>query len=183
LLKGRRHREPALIVTISEGGFGVETGFESTEGDALRVRLLPHRGGNAVEITALVWNERTRFHLDTGETKRTLGCIVSEPPPEFLELVEELRRREAPSRRRLRSVRTDSSLPRPKDPLPPPKPEPEETLPAFRVRAKQLGGPRSRSLRVQARSAADAELRSIEQLGEAWEILEVVPERRGTPKN
>jgi len=202
ILIGRRRRLAAEIVSLSEGGFGLQTDLDVAEGDALRIRVCPHRGRSAVDVTALVWNERKRFNARSGVMKRVLGCVVSEPPPAFHALVSELgnrqtpRRRlfrdEVPSRRHrsvdvLREAPPDLTLPRPKQPLPPPKPEPEETLPPFRVRAKQVGGPRSRSLRVRAQSAADAEARSVRELGPGWEILEVVPDTRpqkggrGTP--
>lgn len=195
ILIGRRRRLAAEIVSLSDGGFGLETELDVAEGDALRISVCPHRGRSAALVTALVWNERKRFNARTGQMKRVLGCVVSEPPPAFQALVSELSQRqtpraarrlfrdEVPSRRHrhvhvLHEAPPDLTLPRPKEPLPPPKPEPEETLPPFRVRAKQLGGPRSRSLRVQARSAADAEARSARELGAGWEILEVVPETR-----
>lgn len=154
-------------------------------------------------VTALVWNERKRFNARSGEMKRVLGCVVSEPPPAFHALVAEVSRRQPPQRKRrlfrdevpsrrhrrvelLYESPPDLTLPRPKEPLPPPKPEPEETLPTFRVRAKQLGGPRSRSLRVRAQSAADAEVRGARELGAGWEILEVTRDPRprgGRPAN
>ena len=61
-----------------------------------------------------------------------------------------------------------------------PDPEPEENLPTFRIRLKQIGGPRTRSRAVRARSVAEAEaivrseLDSVVQGGPAWELIEVV---------
>jgi hypothetical protein len=67
----------------------------------------------------------------------------------------------------------DSALPRPKFPLPPPKPSAEEALPAFRVRVKQTSGPRTRRLTIRAQSEQDAARRVELELGRGWEILEL----------
>ncbi len=64
----------------------------------------------------------------------------------------------------------------PKQPVvtePPPSPTPAESDTRYRVRAKQSGGPRSRSLIVRAISREHAEARALEELGADWEVLDV----------
>jgi hypothetical protein len=62
---------------------------------------------------------------------------------------------------------------------PPPKAEPEECLPYFRIRLKQIGGPRTRIMTLQARSATQAEQRAFEELAclthdaTSWGVLHV----------
>ncbi len=168
-----------------------------------------------MKITGLVWNRR-----DTRRERsslRLLGCVVSDPPPGFLQLFAEVNRREAPDIWQLpirqpastpqqtplsqppspKAPRTDaaelrhapeepalprspeeSELPRSREPLPPPKPEPVETLPRFRVRLRQVGGSRTRTFDVPAQSMARAaELAQAELAGSSvrWQILEVIP--------
>ena len=73
----------------------------------------------------------------------------------------------------------EADLPRSRDLQPPPKVEPEESLPYFRIRVKQIGGPRTRILTVQARSATQAEERAMTELagitGDAagWGVLHI----------
>ena len=82
-----------------------------------------------------------------------------EPDPTPVELVEE-----AP---------IDPALPRPRDPMPPPKPDAVETLPLFRVRIKQVDGPRTRWLEIRAQSVQDCELWIRRNLEGDWEIIEL----------
>jgi len=78
------------------------------------------------------------------------------------------------------STEETSDLPRLREPVPPPKPEPEETLPIFKVRMKQIGGPRTRIAALRAHSVAEAEELARTQLethdngSPVWELLEVV---------
>ena len=91
-----------------------------------------------------------------------------------------------PSRLRTSAARaatppeTETDLPRSRVPLPPPKPEPDESLSRFRVRLKQVGGPRTRIVSVRACSIKQAAERALSELaGSAakpagtWEVLEV----------
>jgi hypothetical protein len=45
---------------------------------------------------------------------------------------------------------------------------------AFRVRVTQIGGARSRTLRVRAPSAEAAAARALEETGEGWKVLECI---------
>ncbi len=56
---------------------------------------------------------------------------------------------------------------------PPPSPKPAESDTRYRVRAKQSGGPRSRSLIVRATSREHAEAQALEELGADWKVVDV----------
>jgi len=192
------------VVTLSEGGFAIETLREFETGETIRLCILPHRRERAVKVTGIVWNDRPARR--TG-SMRTFGCVVSDPSPRFLELLAEVAERDAPGApprprlkrrpassasrdRRPAAARTERTvervrrpdrepeLPRSREPLPPPKPEPEETLPRFRVRLKQIGGSRTRGVLCTAPSKARAAERAVAELskdGIRWQVLEVTP--------
>jgi hypothetical protein len=185
---GRPH--DGALVSLSEGGFGIETALCIEQGDAIRVRVGPRVRAGAVRVDGIVWYERPLQRAREGAALRLLGCVVSEATPVFLSLLAEVERRNAPAApRRLpsrpgavreRAEPGDPELPRSREPLPPPKPEPEERLPSFRVRLKQIGGPRTRMVCLRARSLAEAyELAQLEvaasHLG-AWEVMEAARE-------
>jgi hypothetical protein len=73
----------------------------------------------------------------------------------------------------------EADLPRSRELQPPPKREPEETLPYFRVRMKQIGGPRTRILTLRARSASHAEQLALDELARicsdaaGWGVLHI----------
>lgn len=176
----RRKRYPVTILTLSEKGLSLQTELDITQGDGLRICLLPHRKKRAVEIDAIAWTEREGLDRKTGRALRIFGFIVSDPPNAFLALVEEVRRRagpvlDQPPRRIARGLRpnAEDGLPRPKMPMALHKPEDEDNLPEFRVRLKQRNGPRSRSAHVRGRSEIDAAARALGDLFDEWEVLEV----------
>ncbi len=73
----------------------------------------------------------------------------------------------------------EADLPRSREIQPPPKREPEDTLPYFRVRMKQIGGPRTRIITIRARSATHAETLAHDELArvckdfEGWGVLHI----------
>jgi len=159
------------------------------KGDPIRLRMLHHRGAAAIGLTGIVWSDEPTRGALAEAGSRTVGCLVSDPPPAFLRLLLEIQQRGAPPvERRIPVVAARPSgpsgferdLPRIRELGPPPKPVPEEDLPTFRVRLKQIGGPRTRSLAVRARSVAEAEAIARSQLDSlvnsrpAWELIEVV---------
>ena len=181
----------ATVVSLSEGGLGLQAPLSVELGDSIRLRILPQRGERAVSVEGIVWNDRPAPRAGRGASLRLLCCFVSSPPPPFLELFSEIEKRKAVPARptplaRIRSAQPspepEADLPRSQAPLPPPKPEPEETLPRFRVRLKQVGGPRTRVITVRARSMADAAERARAELertiagsADAWALLGVAP--------
>jgi hypothetical protein len=189
IMGGRRPVE-ASVVSLSEGGIGMVAPLRLEQGDSIRLRILPPGRTQPMDIGVIVWNDQPARAAKPRADLRLLGCVVSDPSEDFLALVKRLDRRPAPGAARQRipvakpkppdtPVEETSDLPRLREPVPPPKPEPEETLPTFRVRMKQIGGPRSRTIRLRARSVADAESIARSQLetrsdgSPAWELLEV----------
>lgn len=185
VLEGRRRSTEAAILSLSEGGLSLEVARGVDQGDGLRLRIAPKAGAAGVRVDAIVWNHRVVSHTRKGLKRYVLGCVVSDPPPDFLRLLDRLEQRNAPpapralplAGRRAAAPEPEVDLPRSRAPMPPPKPEPEETLPRFRVRLKQVGGPRSRNVQVRARSLADAEARARAEIDASgdWQILDVVP--------
>ena len=127
-----------------------------------------------------------------------LGCVVSGPSDSFARLLDRLLPSEAQvsSRRRVGGISesipialskprnpedegTESDLPRSRELQPPAKLEAEENLPYFRIRLKQIGGPRTRIMTIQARSATQAERRALEEIesivsaSDSWGVLHV----------
>lgn len=183
--QGRRN-ERATIVALSEGGLGIEVASPVEVGEPIELRIRSRRNGPAVEVTALVWNQRVFRRGRNGPKLRAVGCVISSPPADFLALLDQLEPKDARSDRRSR-VRVkrspappppDETLPRSREPMPPPKPEPEETLPCFRVRLKQVGGSRTRIVKVRAPSVAEASQRARTGLTDSgtWQVLEVLPD-------
>ncbi len=177
------------VVQLSEGGLSVVGPLQLEQGDPIRIRLLHHRGKSAIDLSGIVWNDEPARGAGAEEGFRKLGCMVSDPPRAFLHLLRQVEQRGAlPLGRRIPVVRArpaapsgcEQDLPRVRELGPPPKPEPEENLPTFQVRLKQIGKPRTRCLSVRARSIAEAEtiarsqLDSLVQSSPAWELIEVV---------
>lgn len=168
-------------MSLSEGGFSVEAPLRVDQGDPLRVRILPHRKGRALEVEGIAWGDQpVRRARERAGGLRLLVCVLSDPPSEFLELLQGLLPRyTAPAERPVRALPRPHSepeepnLPRSFEPLPPPKPKPVEELPFFRIRLKQTGGPRTRIVSIRARSTADAEALALEQCSGPWKLLDV----------
>jgi hypothetical protein len=189
-------------VDLSKGGVGVITDVTLHEADPIRLRLHPDRRASGVVLAGIVWNERVVRSANSAERKLVLGIMLSDVPDEYTRMLTDLGFRDEPparasavsdgpgvvsteravrraDRRRPSAVEIvhepspDQSLPRIKFPLPPPKPVPEDRLPQFCARVKQVGGARTRRLKVRAHSTREAEERVLAEVGEGWEILEI----------
>jgi hypothetical protein len=197
----RRRSVRARVVSLSEGGLGIETGQRADVGESLRLRILPRQRDRTVSVEGIAWNDQPARSAVHGGGLRLVGVVLSDPPAAFLKLLDELERRSEPAAARRERARPrpaapasenetsrpraagaaaepETNLPRSRAPLPPPKPEPEESLPVFRVRLKQVGGPRTRVVAVRAHSVAEATERAREELeraaslgATAWEVL------------
>lgn len=185
------------VVALSEGGLAVLSGRALEQGDS--IELLIHSGGPMpIRVSAIVWNEQRTQVGKGGAHVHRLGCVISSPSDGFTGLLErtlpavsvEARNHRvrkvpastpvAPPRPRDGEVEWEQpDLPRSRELLPPPKVEPEESLPYFRVRLKQIGSPRTRIMTVRARSATQAEERAFEEFtqrsqdAEGWGVIHV----------
>ena len=154
----------ATVLSLSEGGLSLDAALEVEQGDSIRLRILPHRRARTVTVDAIVWNALSAVRSRSGAGLRSLGCVISDPPAAFLALIDEQERRDPPGvpkpARRATSAASSpertADLPRSRVPLPPPKPEADESFPRFRVRLKQVGGPRTRILSARACSMVQA---------------------------
>ncbi|MCR9092821.1 MAG: PilZ domain-containing protein [bacterium] len=197
LIDGKKtKRLPGRVVTLSEGGLAVLTGAHFDQGDAIRVLIDP-KGASPIRVSAIVWND-SQAKTSHSETRlRRFGCVISSPSDSFVGLLERMLPNEAAPPRRVARDHTDTvpvptpqprdveqesfeaDLPRSRELQPPPKTEPEESLPYFRVRLKQIGGPRTRILTLQARSATQAEERAMQELASitddaaGWGVLHI----------
>lgn len=179
------------MLSVSEGGFGLETTARVEQGDPIRLRF-PAQGSLAeLELEAIVWYDHPAPRARGNAQQRLLGCVVADRSPSFLDLFAEVERRSAPPQRWVGAPRprnaqklhtAEADLPRSRDPLPPPKPEPEEELPSFRVRLRQIGGSRTRVVSVRACSIRQAAECARSELSDAtgphadrWAVIEVTP--------
>lgn len=187
LLPGRR-RQQGRVVTLSEGGLAVVGDLRLEQGDPIQLRIEPGSGQPTIRVSAIVWNDLPLDGVGGHSRLRRLGCVVSQPSRSFLALLDRVDPPSAPletasvpvARSQVpQSDRPEPDLPRSRDLQPPPKPDPDESLPYFRVRMKQIGGPRTRILTLRARSATQAEQRAHEELdrvlggSEGWSVLHI----------
>ena len=194
IVQSSRRRVQGRIVTLSEGGLAVVTDLGFDQGDPIRLLIKSGKsdgGGKTISVSAIVWNDRSSASPGAQSRLRRYGCVVSHPSYSFLALLNRLApevpqatRPEpvpiaVPRQRNLDTESVEPDLPRSREIQPPPKPEPEESLPYFRVRMKQIGGPRTRILTLRARSATQAETLALEELeticsdSEGWGILHI----------
>ena len=197
ILVAKGKRMPGRVVTLSEGGLAVVTAVSLEQGDPVRLVIDPN-GFRPIRVSAIVWNDTEPRTASGRSNLRRLGCVLSSSTDSWNALLERmLPPEESVSTRRVERDHTDTipvakpksappaedwsepDLPRSRELQPPPKVEPEEMLPYFRVRLKQIGGPRTRILTVRARSASQAESRALEELAgvtrdaEGWGVLHI----------
>jgi hypothetical protein len=188
IAESSRRRVQGRVVTISEGGLALVTDLAFEQGDPVRLLIQPSEGSKPIAVSAIVWNDRSAPSVGGATRMRRYGCVVSDPSRSFLSLLDRLNPQPTPvesvpiAKPRPRDPSADLAepdLPRSREILPPPKSEPEETWPYFRVRLKQIGEPRTRILTLRARSASQAEILAHEKLSEicsdaaGWAVLHI----------
>ena len=189
-----------VLCSLSAGGLSLEARLRVEQGDGIRLRILPHRRARAVTVGAIVWNDRPLRGAGRKGALRTIGCVVSDPPQAYLDLIAEVDEcnghagplppsvRPAPDVDLLRSgepppapkpLADEAPLSRPGAASSGPKPLADEVLSSFRVRVKRVGGRRMRTFRTRMRTASAATDRVHAALGGtqgAWEVLDTVEE-------
>jgi hypothetical protein len=90
-----------------------------------------------------------------------IGLQLIDPPPEFARLLAGGRSEEG-------GADADEAEEAEKAPAPP-----APVLPSFRLRLRQTGSPRSRTLRIEAANEAAARARAAPELARGWEIVEI----------
>lgn len=187
IVQGKR-AIPARLVTLSDGGFAIVTTLSLGQGESIYVVIKPEQGGAPIKVSGIVWNEAESAGVGVASRLHRLGCVVSDPPPAYRSLLDRLAPPvprvdvvpvAVPVRRDEPAAEVEPDLPRSRELQPPPKREPEESLPYFRIRMKQIGGPRTRILTLRARSASHAEQLALDELARVcsdsagWGVLHV----------
>lgn len=185
---GNRRPVRGRVVSLSEGGLAIVADLALDQGDPIRVLIETGAGRRPVKVSAIVWNDHSPSPSGRVSSLRRIGCVISHPPRVFMELIDRLdpaqtERTAAPiPMARPQPVDPEVAeydLPRSREMQPPPKREPDETLPYFRVRLKQIGGPRTRILTLRARSATQAERLALNELEKVcsdaagWGVLHI----------
>ena len=198
-----RARSKGSVLDLSEGGLGLATRLCLAEGDEISIALYPHRGDDAIVVHGIVWSSKTRTTARGEPAPPLLGIMLSKSPKSYHDLLRRLASEGAGGARIAQAAyrrptatnaataarlaekadlasmsivteeAADTTLPRPKYPLPPPKTADPETLPLFAIRVKQRSGTRTRRLKLRAPSVHDAERQIREDLDGDWEILEI----------
>jgi hypothetical protein len=81
VIQGPRRTIPAAVLSLSEGGFGLETTERVEQGDPIRLHIQAQGTAPEVKVEAIVWydNPAPRAHRN-GEL-RLLGCFHSPGTP------------------------------------------------------------------------------------------------------
>jgi hypothetical protein len=149
---------PGIVLDISETGLFVQTSAAPPPGERVGVILRPS-GGAEIDVEASVARRYSVPRRLVSVARGGVGLRIESAPEGYLQLVRTaMRAEEAPAR----TAPTTAS------------PEPTDGS-AYRVRAKQTSGPRSRSVEVNAASEEEAKQMASAELGEDWEILTVDP--------
>ena len=164
-LGGRSYR--GIVLDLSETGVFVQTEATPPPGTRLRVRLHAS-GGIEFEVDATVARRQVAPPQLATVVRGGLGLRVEHAAPGVLQADRDGERL-LPGRRAGRRRSAQS----PRRGAPPPEPAAPDVRPEFRVRAKQSDGPRSRTLKVKARSPSEARKNALAELGRGWEILSV----------
>jgi PilZ domain len=146
------HRITGIVLDVSHGGLFVQTSTKLSPGTAVRVLL---RLGNAPEPIAVrcsVARQRSVPPRLASVARPGVGLRLLEAPPEYFAALSD------PSFRPEGQGAAD--------------PEPAAGSPRFRVRVKQSGGSRSRTIEIAAESAELATAQVLSEIGEGWEVIE-----------
>jgi hypothetical protein len=164
-------REDATVLDLSLSGLSLQTGMPLAQGDEVEVEIVE---GLRARVRALAWNARRMRRGQ--ETLHVVGMMLAEVGPDYEALV----MRTAGSRPAGPS-RADGRAPAPPAPQrrAPPALLTARRLPWWRLRVKQTTGTRTRMITLAAESAEDAAARSLAEMGEGWEVMEVRPAAAG----
>ncbi len=173
-IRRSKDRASGTVLDMSEGGLSVESQLSVGAGDPLVVRLqLPHQR-ESLELEATVWHVRRTKHRRSGERCWILGLLLTKAPDAYLELLPNGNTEELPaSGATTEPGTTERERPRA---------EPDGLQP-FRIRVKLCSEPRTRLLTLSAESEAEAQALALTELDDEWEVLEVFPAPRASPRS
>ena len=167
-IAGPEKSTSGTVLDLSEGGLSVLTALEVEQGESLLVRFKAP-GGTPIEVEALLWHSRRVRDRASGKTTWALGLMISRACDAYFRL--------APQTGAPRPEPASSSAEG--DPGAPGESEESEEssgkeLAEFRIRVKQIGGPRTRNLTLSAESREEARALAATHLGDDWEVLEIL---------
>ena len=144
-----------IVLDVSPSGLFVATTSPIQPGTELVVEFSARDGGAAFEVRARVARRRrVPQNLQSYEVPG-IGLQVIDPPPEFAKL--------------LAGGKPEEDAPAGEAEEAPPAP----ALLGFRLRLRQTGSPRSRTLRIEAADEAAARAQAANELANGWEIVEI----------
>jgi hypothetical protein len=179
-LRHGRQSDDALVLDVSLSGLLVQTSFVLGQGDDVALEI----ADGPVRLHALAWHSRGQRRA--AKPTFFVGMMLSDVGPDYEALVARIAGNQ-PARRTAAAPRAPAAGPTPEtgpasvpsaaSPLPiskHPPPLPTTRASWWRLRIKQVDGPRTRVVTLAAPSKEQAISQSLAELGEGWEVLEAV---------
>ena len=174
-----------FVLDLSPKGLFVQTAKPIDAGVEIGVSLDPPGMAGTIELRAKVVRSRRVPAKLASIASPGVGLRVTKAPPEWYEFVADLTSsepRKSPGSSAKPKPIAQPTAPEkaaaPVKPAPkkrkrklPPRMAPPESTSRYRVQAKHISGPRSRSLVLRATSLEDAKSMALEQLGGDWKII------------
>jgi hypothetical protein len=155
-LRAGAQQHHGIVLDVSRSGLFVATTAAVQPGTELVVEFSARDGSPAFKVRARVARRRrVPQNLQSYESPG-IGLQVIDPPPEYEKLVQGAK---------LEASAQESAA---EGEAPPAK-----RLPCFRLRLRQTGSPRSRTLEVEAEDASAARAKAARELASGWEIVEI----------
>lgn len=159
-----------MVLNVSRGGLFVQTSAHALPGEAVRVALQPPAGGDRIEVGArVVWKRVVAAQLRS-VTQGGVGLRIHDAPETYYSFLVNVSGHRPP-----RAVPAAAPKPPRRAAASRPAPAAEPAPPAgrFRVRAKQRGAPRSRTVLLDCATEEEAREGALSTLGDKWIVLEV----------
>ena len=176
-----RQRFSGVIIDLSSTGVFVQTTARPPVGEAVALELgIPGRK-QTIRLQAQIVRLRVVPAQLLNLAQGGIGLRITNAPESYFEFLSEALPRLAPSgpdapettdREARGTVPLGSRSGRAAPQSAPRAPEPKPTGRAFRVRVRQIGGARSRTLRLRAATARDAAAAGLREVGAGWKVLE-----------
>jgi hypothetical protein len=169
-------RDSGIVLNLSEGGLYVQTNLGARRGSIVDVAVQSPSGSQSIALQArVVWKRVKNSHV-LGLDRSGLGLEIREPIHEYADLIQDIggtgeRGADACERSGTSPTRESAT----------PSSEQHEVVeslalpptPAYRVRLKLEGSPRTRTLRIHASSTAEALSQVASESGPGWEVIEI----------
>ena len=151
-----------MVLNMSRRGLFVQTSAGPSPGTQVAIDLDVANHTNTVPIGArVVWRRVVAPHLRS-VTRGGIGVRIDSAPEAYYSFLAEVAG-EVPAGRPSRGLEASG---------PSPESRPEAPKTEFRVRVKQSGGPRSRTLTLRCESVKEARERALTVAGSGWVVLE-----------